>query len=404
MAADRGLGQRQLARGARQAALAHDREERAVELPARLAEAAIQKRITGYSHVWPIPLRRRRAPHSERMNNTASSSASRVASVARRRARSSHAAGRCARCIAIPQRGRTRVGLDGIEWVRGDAMNAGRIVRGRGRARASSSTAPTRRAIATGRGSRCRCSRAPSRPRARRARASCCPGTVYNFGPDAFPLLGEILAAAPDDAQGRDPRRDGTAPAEAARERRAGARRARRRLLRPARREQLVQPGAREARPPARASVTLSRHARRRPRVGLPARRRRDHRARCSSAPTDLQPFDVFHFGRPLVRRAASRWPRRRARVGGARRGADPPASRGSRSYLLAPFSETLPRDARDALPVAATGRSSTTQARRVPGRGAAHAARDRAGDTLGGLGIRPAGSARIGTRVPVRP
>ena len=33
------------------------------------------------------------------------------------------------------------------------------------------------------------------------------PGTVYNYGPDAFPMLRENVAAASADAQGRDPRR-----------------------------------------------------------------------------------------------------------------------------------------------------------------------------------------------------
>ena len=39
------------------------------------------------------------------------------------------------------------------------------------------------------------------------------PGTVYNYGPDAFPDLVESCAAASADAQGRDPRADGAAAA-----------------------------------------------------------------------------------------------------------------------------------------------------------------------------------------------
>ena len=59
------------------------------------------------------------------------------------------------------------------------------------------------------------------------------PGTVYNYGPDAFPNLTEDLAAAPDDPQGRDPGADGRGAEGRVRGRPAGADRPRRRLLRP---------------------------------------------------------------------------------------------------------------------------------------------------------------------------
>ncbi len=37
------------------------------------------------------------------------------------------------------------------------------------------------------------------------------PGTIYNYGPDAFPILSEDFASAPDNAQGRYPGRAGAA-------------------------------------------------------------------------------------------------------------------------------------------------------------------------------------------------
>lgn len=62
------------------------------------------------------------------------------------------------------------------------------------------------------------------------------PGTVYNFGPDTFPVLREASPQnQPANAQGRDPRRDG-ASATGGHRRRPGARhrRARRRFFRTA--------------------------------------------------------------------------------------------------------------------------------------------------------------------------
>ncbi|MEI9964656.1 MAG: NAD(P)H-binding protein [Caulobacteraceae bacterium] len=97
------------------------------------------------------------------------------------------------------------------------------------------------------------------------------PGTVYNFGPDAFPLVPEDAPQAAADPQGRHPGRDGDAPARRLRARRAGADPARRRLLRPPHRQQLVRRGGGEAGRAAEGRG-LSRPARCRPRLGVPCR------------------------------------------------------------------------------------------------------------------------------------
>ena len=105
------------------------------------------------------------------------------------------------------------------------------------------------------------------------------PGTVYNFGPDAFPVLREDSPQHPDDAQGRDPGRDGAAAARGVARGRSGVDRPRRRFLRPEHhRQQLFLGGDGPARQAGQAD-RRSRPARRQPRLGLSSRCRRDDRA-----------------------------------------------------------------------------------------------------------------------------
>ena len=95
-------------------------------------------------------------------------------------------------------RAASRRGRDGLDWVAGDAMDGGRRVAAPPRARRSIVHAvnpPGYRDWADAGAADAR--RTPSRRRGRRARAILLPGTVYNYGPDAWPLLREDVAAAP---------------------------------------------------------------------------------------------------------------------------------------------------------------------------------------------------------------
>ena len=206
------------------------------------------------------------------------------------------------------------------------------------------------------------------------------PGTVYNFGPDALPARRRVRAAASDDAQGRDPRRDGAAPCGGRARRRAGARRARRRLLRAARGEQLVQPGARQAGPRRLRSVTY------------PGTRDVGHAwAYLPDVAETIARLLERAAGPPAVRgvplRRALVRARHRDRRGDARAWAAS-ARRAIRRfpwfavYLLAPFVETFREmlEMRYLWQRAAPARQP--QARRLPRQRAAHAARRRAGAT----------------------
>ncbi len=104
------------------------------------------------------------------------------------------------------------------------------------------------------------------------------PGTIYNYGSDAFPLLAEDSPQHPVTRKGQirvelEAAAGGGQPRGS-----AGADRPLRRFLRPGAGQQLVQPGAGHAgQAPGRDH--LSGAERHRPRLGLSARRGRDDRA-----------------------------------------------------------------------------------------------------------------------------
>ena len=183
------------------------------------------------------------------------------------------------------------------------------------------------------------------------------PGNGLQLRRRRAPARRRVRASASEDAQGRDSRRDGGA-AEGRRSIRCpGAHRPRGRLLRQHRSEQLVQSGHRQAgsTPSLR---DLSGQARRRTRLGVSTRPRRDHRApsRARGRPSAIRRLSLR---RPLVR---SRCRHRRCRASrrGSARGAHPAVSV-VRDLPARAFRRDVPRAARDALPLDHAPPASTT-------------------------------------------
>ena len=120
------------------------------------------------------------------------------------------------------------------------------------------------------------------------------PGTIYNFGPDAFPDLAGELAPKRRHRQGRHPRRNGAAAARRDIGGREGSDRPRRRFLRTEGGQQLVLAGAGQARPAGRRDY-LSRP----PGIGHQWAYLPDvagTMVRLLETPSMLEPFATFHM------------------------------------------------------------------------------------------------------------